>query len=69
MWVRNIENVLENSACLLPAGVHSDESVAGAGSRGVAVFTKGDLGGISKRRGVAVLAPMQVCGAQGFGVL
>ena len=60
MWVRNIENVLENSACLLPAGVHSDEGVAGAGSRGVAVFTKGDLGGISKRGEVAEPASMRV---------
>jgi hypothetical protein len=40
---------LENSICPLPAGVHSHGDVADAGGRDVAVFAKGDLGGISKR--------------------
>jgi len=35
----------------------SDKDTAGAGSRDIAVFAKGDLGGISERGG-AVLAPM-----------
>jgi hypothetical protein len=62
-----MENVLENSACLLPAGVHSNEDAADAGGRDVAVFTEGDLGGISKREGT-VLAPMRVCDVWGSGV-
>ena len=62
-----MENVLENSACPLPAGVHSNEDVAGAGGRDVAVFAEGDLGGISKRGGT-VPAPMRVCDAWGSGV-
>ena len=62
-----MENVLENSTCPLPAGVHSNEDVAGAGGRDVAVFAEGDLGGISKRGGT-VPAPMRVCDAQGSGV-
>jgi len=42
-----MENVLENSACPLPAGVHLNEDAAGAGGRDVAVFSKGDLCQIS----------------------
>lgn len=41
------EHVLENSVCPLPAGVHLDEGAAGAGGRGVAIFTES---GIGKRR-------------------
>jgi hypothetical protein len=62
-----MKNVLENSGCLLPTSMHLNEDMASAGSRDVAVFAKGDLGGISKRGGT-VPAPMQVCDAWGSGV-
>ena len=46
-------SVLENCACLLPNGMHSDGDAADASGRDVAVVAEGDLGGISKRGEVA----------------
>ncbi len=56
----NMGSVLENCACLLPGGVHSDGDAANAGGRDVAIVAKGNLGGISKRGEVAEPASMQV---------
>ncbi len=53
-------SVLENCACPLPGGMHSDGDAADAGGRDVAIVTKGDLGGISKRGEVAEPAFMRV---------
>ena len=47
--------------CLLPSGMHAGGDVADASSRDVAIITKGDPGGISKRGGVVEPASMQVC--------
>jgi hypothetical protein len=53
-----MSSILENCACLLPSGMHSDGDVADAGGRDVAIVTEGNLDGISKRGGVAEPAPM-----------
>jgi len=44
--------------CLLPDGTHADGDVADTSSRDVAIVTKGDSGGISKRGEVAEPASM-----------
>jgi hypothetical protein len=46
--------------CPLPGVAHADGDIADASSRDVAIVTKGNLGGISERGGMAEPAPMQV---------